>query len=235
MRTKQRHLNELLANPANPRADLQPGDPEYDKIRESIKAHGLVEPLVVNSTTGRIVSGHQRAKVLADLGYKTATVVEIDVDDTTETRIGVALNKIEGHFDDAKLVELIGQLTEHSTVELTHLGYTADEFDDLIRRLDQANATGFLDDLITDDEADDNAEPEIQYQGGDRMRTSDWYALTYIVTGDERAAILDTLRHAQREHGHPTFAKALTAIATDFLDRTGGRPASTQQTEEPAE
>lgn len=35
-------------NPAtyNPRKDLKPGDPEYEKLRRSIEEFGSVEPLV---------------------------------------------------------------------------------------------------------------------------------------------------------------------------------------------
>ena len=46
----------------NPRLDLKPGDPEYEKIKRSIEEFDLVEPLVWNETTGNLVGGHQRLK-----------------------------------------------------------------------------------------------------------------------------------------------------------------------------
>jgi len=53
-------------NPAkyNPRVDLKPGDPEYEKLKRSIKEFGYVEPIVWNKRTGNVVGGHQRLKIL---------------------------------------------------------------------------------------------------------------------------------------------------------------------------
>ena len=48
----------------NPRKDLKPGDPEYEKLRRSIEEFGYVEPVIWNKRTGNIVGGHQRYKVL---------------------------------------------------------------------------------------------------------------------------------------------------------------------------
>lgn len=36
----------LNAAPYNPRKDLQPGDPEYQKIARSIEKYGCVEPII---------------------------------------------------------------------------------------------------------------------------------------------------------------------------------------------
>ena len=48
----------------NPRKDLKPGDPAYEKIRRSLHDFGYVDPIVWNEVTGNIVGGHQRYKVL---------------------------------------------------------------------------------------------------------------------------------------------------------------------------
>lgn len=37
----------LNAAPYNPRKDLQPGDPEYQKIARSIEKYGCVEPIIL--------------------------------------------------------------------------------------------------------------------------------------------------------------------------------------------
>jgi ParB-like chromosome segregation protein Spo0J len=52
-------------NPAkyNPRKDLKPGDPEYEKLKKSIQEFGLVEPLVMNRRGNVLISGHQRLKI----------------------------------------------------------------------------------------------------------------------------------------------------------------------------
>ena len=50
----------------NPRKDLQPGDPEYEKLKASLQEFGVVDPLVWNKRTGNLVGGHQRLKVLLE-------------------------------------------------------------------------------------------------------------------------------------------------------------------------
>jgi ParB-like chromosome segregation protein Spo0J len=55
-------------NPAryNPRLDLRPGDPDYEKLKRSLEEFDCVEPLVWNERTGNLVGGHQRLKVLKE-------------------------------------------------------------------------------------------------------------------------------------------------------------------------
>ena len=52
----------------NPRKDLKPGDPAYEKIRRSLHDFGYVDPVIWNEVTGNIVGGHQRYKVLTAEG-----------------------------------------------------------------------------------------------------------------------------------------------------------------------
>ncbi len=60
-------------NPAsyNPRKDLKPDDPEYQKLVRSLDEFGCVQPLVWNKQTGNLVGGHQRLKVIKDLGHES--------------------------------------------------------------------------------------------------------------------------------------------------------------------
>ena len=51
----------LNAAPYNPRKDLQPGDPEYQKIARSIEKYGCVEPTSTFSSAARMmISGSRR-------------------------------------------------------------------------------------------------------------------------------------------------------------------------------
>ena len=52
----------------NPRKDLKPGDPAYEKIKRSLHDFGYVDPVIWNEVTGNIVGGHQRYKVLVSEG-----------------------------------------------------------------------------------------------------------------------------------------------------------------------
>jgi len=77
----------------NPRKDLKPGDPEYEKLRRSIEEFGYVEPVIWNKRTGNIVGGHQRYKVLTALGYKEIDCVVVDLDEQREMQIFIQLLK----------------------------------------------------------------------------------------------------------------------------------------------
>ena len=92
-------LDELIPADYNPRKDLQPGDPEYEKLKRSIQEFGYVEPVIWNKQTGHIIGGHQRWKVLRDLGITELDCVVVDFDIEKEKALNVALNKISGDWD----------------------------------------------------------------------------------------------------------------------------------------
>jgi DNA modification methylase len=129
----------------NPRKDLQPGDPEYEKLKRSLTEFGYVEPVIFNQTTGRVVGGHQRLKVLADLGHTDVDCVIVELDETREKALNVALNKISGDWDESKLALLIADLDASDfDVELT--GFDDAEIQAMIGSLD--------DDNVADDDFD---------------------------------------------------------------------------------
>jgi DNA modification methylase len=120
-------------NPAayNPRKDLQPGDPEYEKLKRSMQEFGYVEPIVWNKRSGNIVGGHQRYKILLDMGMQEVDCVVVDLDETKEKALNIALNKIQGDWDYEKLTDLLQELdTGEFDLELT--GFDMDEIEDLM-------------------------------------------------------------------------------------------------------
>lgn len=122
-------------NPAvyNPRKDLKPGNPEYEKLRRSIEEFGFVEPLVWNKRTGNLVGGHQRLKILMAQGIREVEVSVVDLDDQQERALNIALNKISGDWDNEKLKDILEELdTGDFDVEMT--GFTETEIEDLMTR-----------------------------------------------------------------------------------------------------
>ena len=89
-------VEKLLPAKYNPRKDLQPGDPEFEKLKRSITEFGYVEPIIWNKRTGVVIGGHQRLKVLQHLGYTEVDCVVLDIDEQKEKALNVALNKISG-------------------------------------------------------------------------------------------------------------------------------------------
>lgn len=136
-----RRVNKSQINPApyNPRKDLQPGDPEYDKLARSIETFGDVEPLVWNERSGNLVGGHQRLKILLNQGREEFDVSVVDLDDIQEKQLNLALNKISGDWDNDKLTALLDEIAEMADVTLT--GFDWDEINQTIEELAATAAT----------------------------------------------------------------------------------------------
>lgn len=99
-------LKDIDPAPYNPRVELQPGDAQYEALKNSLGRFGLVEPLVVNRKTGNLISGHQRLNILKAQGIEETEVIVADLDEETEKAANIAMNKIEGEWDYDKLDEI---------------------------------------------------------------------------------------------------------------------------------
>ncbi len=131
MEIKRMKLSDIKPALYNPRKDLKPGDPEYDKMRRSIDEFDCVEPLVWNKRTKRLVGGHQRLKILEEKGVKEFEVSIVDLDERREKALNVALNKIQGDWDFTKLADLITELDDGEfDLELT--GFDMSEIEQLM-------------------------------------------------------------------------------------------------------
>ena len=95
-----------------------------------------MEPVIWNQTTGRVVSGHQRLTALEHLGHTEVDCVVVELDETREKALNIALNKITGSWDEDKLALLIANLDASDfDVELT--GFDDTEIQQLIGSLDE--------------------------------------------------------------------------------------------------
>ena len=106
MNIRRMQLADLNPADYNPRKDLQPDDPTYLKIKQSLETFGMVEPIIWNKRTGHIVGGHQRIKALRDMGEAETDVVVIN-------------EPLKGRWDNEKLAPLMQELSERGDVSLT--------------------------------------------------------------------------------------------------------------------
>ncbi len=132
MRIETVPIDQLNPAPYNPRVELKPGDPAYEKIKRSLDEFGLVEPLVWNRLTGNIVGGHQRYNVLLARGDKEVQVSVVELSPEREKLLNVALNRLTGEWDDAKLAALLDELTKLPDVDATLTGFDLPDIADLL-------------------------------------------------------------------------------------------------------
>lgn len=132
MLVMKKNVAELLPADYNPRKDLRPGDLEYEKLKRSIEQFGYVEPVIWNMTTGRVVGGHQRLKVLMDMGYTEVDCVIVELTEENEKALNIALNKISGEWDKDKLALLITDL-QGTEFDVSLTGFDPGEIDDLFK------------------------------------------------------------------------------------------------------
>ena len=130
MQIGKMQVNELKAATYNPRKDLQPGDSEYEKLKRSIQEFGYVEPVIWNKRTGVVVGGHQRLKVMKDLGFTEVDCVVVDLDENKEKALNVALNKISGEWDNNLLANLLKDLDTRG-YDITITGFDLAEAQEL--------------------------------------------------------------------------------------------------------
>lgn len=149
MLIEKKNTTDLLPADYNPRKDLKPGDAEYEKLKRSIEQFGYVEPVIWNQTTGRVVGGHQRLKVLMDMGMTEVDCVVVAMDEEKEKALNIALNKISGDWDKDKLALLIADL-QGADFDVSLTGFEPAEIDALFKDT--------LKDGVKDDDFDVGAE-----------------------------------------------------------------------------
>ncbi len=125
-------INQINPAAYNPRVDLKPGDAEYEKLKSSIMRWGCVENLVWNMRTGNLVGGHQRFKILIDMGQQEIEVVVVDLPLEEEKALNIALNKISGDWDHEKLTKLLDELSQVPEFDVKLTGFDQPEINSLL-------------------------------------------------------------------------------------------------------
>lgn len=232
-------LDELLERPA----ERNPKRHDRDAIRASLLDHGFVEPVLIDERTGRLVGGHGRLEVLAELrtegvdppdgitvhrgdwrvpavhGYRSP-------DDGHARRLLIALNRT-GELGGWDLEELTAEL--EALEDLTATGYTDDDLAGLRDRLAEIEATETADvDRDLDDPADYGEPPEDPTaQAGDVWTLGDHGRLIVgdCLESDTLDRLLDGLELAAIVTDPPyAIYGSATGIASDIADDKMVRP-----------
>lgn len=154
-------MEELIPADYNPRIDLQPHDPEYQRLKKAIDEFDYIEPIVWNERTGRIVGGHQRIKILKEKGLSEIDVSVVNLPDEKEKALNLALNKTGGDFDYPRLKDLLEELdTGAFDIEIT--GFGEDEIEELMNQFFKDDDIQEEDDFDPEAEADAIVNPVSQ-------------------------------------------------------------------------
>jgi len=112
------NIVELKSSEYNPRTW---DEAATEKLTESIKRFGLVDPLIVNSAPGRenvIIGGHFRFTVAKKLGIKKVPVVYVNIPNIEkEKELNLRLNRNTGEWD----YDLLKSLQLHAYPPYVHL------------------------------------------------------------------------------------------------------------------
>ena len=127
-------IDKLKPAKYNPRKNLKPGDPEYEKIKRSIQEFGYIEPIIWNKHTGNVVGGHQRLKILKELGEKNPDCVVVDLDEIQEKALNIALNKISGQWDMPMLKDLLQEL-DTGAFDMALTGFDMQELEEMMNQV----------------------------------------------------------------------------------------------------
>ena len=126
------NLRELTPADVNPRTI---SDAAFVGLMQSIERFGMVEPIVWNERTQRIVGGHQRRRALLEQGIEEMEVVVVDISKEEEMALNITLNnpEIEGMWDTAALVPLLdgmdSQLMESLNIDALETELLKDDND----------------------------------------------------------------------------------------------------------
>ena len=123
-KTEKRKIDDLLPAGYNPR---QLSETQKELLKESVNKFNLADPIIINSNN-TIIGGHQRIKVLKELGF-----VEIDVripdrelTEDEEKELNLRLNKNTGEWDYILLAKFDEGL-------LSSVGFSPEELDDIFK------------------------------------------------------------------------------------------------------
>lgn len=141
MNIQKINIKNLKTAEYNPRIDLKPGDEKYEHIKKSIEEFGYVDPIVVNKDM-TVIGGHQRLKILKELGYKEIECNVVDVNKNIEKKMNIALNNNSGEWDNEKLKQLMQEISKEFE-DMDSTGFNREEIDELFGESEEISEDNF--------------------------------------------------------------------------------------------
>ena len=128
-------INSLNPAEYNPR---QINNKQYEDLKASMEKFGCVDPIIININPERlytVIGGHQRLKVLQDLGAEKVPTVSVNLSEEDERELNIRLNKSGGDFD----MDILAN--EFDIVDLKEWGFKDIELGFNIDKIDEESYT----------------------------------------------------------------------------------------------
>ena len=128
---KMLEVEEVATHPDNPRVGNKA------KIKESIQAHGFIDPIVVQKSSMYVLAGNHRLVVAKELGYTEVPARVVDMPDDKARKYVLAANKASdeaGYNEEALAVLLTSILDEDEEDPLAGTAYSAKEAETILAR-----------------------------------------------------------------------------------------------------
>jgi hypothetical protein len=209
-------------NPAkyNPRKDLQPSDPEYQNIKQSIRTHGLADPLIWNKHNGVLIGGHQRLKILVDEFHAEQVWCSVRniKDEREEISLNSALNKNQGEWDFLKLKDVLQRFVDEAPDSPLRaaMGFALPEFEGIMNWQPR---------LTTVD--------DLESTPGDRFATFEAGAIKQIVLyfdGKEFGGIVERLEAVRKKENVQDNSAAFVRLLERYENNRVAKKAHTKKT-----
>ena len=190
-------------------------------LAESIRSFGLVDPIVVNKTTGRVVGGHQRLRELAESGVEETDVLEGELSEKDEIALNIALNSkfIQGEFEKSaiKILDRVHEQLEEVS-ENTLLDKLREQLGGKRKDKEEPCDKEDGEKKEKDEEQDDDVEPAIE-------KIVPPFAFVDVENEEFKKsdyALLNEFRNEKHSIVHPGIVKCLF----DWFCPDGGVPGS---------
>ena len=202
------HIDKLKLAKYNPRKDLKPSDKEYQKLKASIEEFGYVLFIVVNKDL-TVIGGHQRIKVMKELGYTDIEVTQVDLDKTREKALNLALNKIDGIWDMDMLSDIIRDVS-NSDFNMVATGFDIGEIVDITAKMEDV-----ADVVISPDTLPDSSVGGKEVKSVSDVNPNDeWEGMPDYQHGDE-TGVRDIIVHFASDADVQEFARVVGQKISD--------------------
>tara|TARA_Y100001973_G_scaffold106791_1_gene187701 strand:+ start:6342 stop:7982 length:1641 start_codon:yes stop_codon:yes gene_type:complete len=147
-------ITKLISPEDNPRIN----DHVVDRVAKSIESYGFASPIVANYQN-EILAGNTRFKAAKKLGLKTVPVRQINLTGDKARLYRIADNKLSelAEWNEDLLRDQLFELHDDYTLELSDMGFSDDELNDLLN--DQLIEKETDPQEITDHDDFDNTKP----------------------------------------------------------------------------